>query len=58
MQDRTHRRQYLFDERPDGVHLIYDKMTSFLATYGSAEALTVERDLDAKIEALITAAAR
>jgi uncharacterized protein (DUF302 family) len=29
----------LIDERPDGVHLSYDKMAAFLAPYGSSEAL-------------------
>jgi len=43
----------LVDERPDGVHLSYDRMASFLASYGSAGALTVARDLDSKIESLI-----
>jgi hypothetical protein len=47
----------LIDERPDGVHLSYDRMASYLASYGSAEALKVARDLDSKIEALLTAAA-
>jgi uncharacterized protein (DUF302 family) len=47
----------LIDERPDGVHLSYDTMASFLASYGSTEALKVARDLDAKVEALLTAAA-
>jgi uncharacterized protein (DUF302 family) len=47
----------LVDERPDGVHLSYDRMASFLAPYGSPEALQVARDLDAKVEALLTAAA-
>jgi hypothetical protein len=32
-------------------------MASFLATYGNDEALKVARDLDAKIEALLTKAA-
>jgi uncharacterized protein (DUF302 family) len=40
----------LVDERPDGVHLSYDKMASFLAPYGNAAALAVARDLDAKVE--------
>jgi uncharacterized protein (DUF302 family) len=48
----------LIDERPDGVHLSYDRMTSFLAPYGNAEALKVAQDLDSKVEALLTAAAR
>ncbi|MGH9448665.1 MAG: DUF302 domain-containing protein, partial [Terriglobia bacterium] len=43
----------LVDEREDGVHLSYDKMTSLLAPYGNASALAVARDLDAKIETLI-----
>jgi uncharacterized protein (DUF302 family) len=47
----------LVDERQDGVHLSYDRMASFLAPYGNAEALKVAQDLDAKIEALLTAAA-
>jgi uncharacterized protein (DUF302 family) len=47
----------LIDERPDGVHLSYDRMASFLAPYGNAEALRVARDLDSKVESLLTAAA-
>ena len=47
----------LIDERPDGVHLSYDRMASFLASYGSSEALKVARDLDSKIEALLNSAA-
>jgi uncharacterized protein (DUF302 family) len=47
----------LVDERPDGVRLSYDRMASFLAPYGNDEALKVARDLDAKIEALLTKAA-
>ena len=47
----------LVDERPDGVRLSYDRMASFLAPYGNNEALTVARDLDAKIEALLAKAA-
>ncbi len=47
----------LIDERADGVHLCYDRMTSFLAPYGSEKALRVARDLDAKVESLLTAAA-
>jgi uncharacterized protein (DUF302 family) len=48
----------LIDERPDGVHVSYDRMASFLASYGSSEALRVARDLDSKVEGLLTAAAR
>src|SRR6267154_214352 len=47
----------LIDERPDGVHLSYDKMASFLAPYENAEALRVAKDLDAKVEALLASAA-
>ena len=43
----------LVDERPDGVHLTYDKMAGLLAPYGSSEALAVARDLDSKIEKLL-----
>ncbi|MFZ0927541.1 MAG: DUF302 domain-containing protein [Syntrophobacteraceae bacterium] len=43
----------LVDERPDGVHLAYDKMASLLAPYGNPEALAVARDLDSKIENLL-----
>src|SRR6202040_3507085 len=39
----------LLDERPDGVHLTYDKMASLLAPYGNEEALAVARDLDSKV---------
>jgi hypothetical protein len=38
-------------------HLAYDRMASFLATYGSPEALKVAQDLDAKVGALLAAAA-
>lgn len=48
----------LIDERPDGVHLSYDRMASFLAPYGSPEALKVALDLDSKVERLLAAAAR
>jgi len=47
----------LVDERLDGVHLSYDRMSSFLASYGNAKALKVARDLDSKVESLLTAAA-
>lgn len=47
----------LIDERPDGVHLSCERMASFLAPYGSSEALRVAQDLDSKVEALLTAAA-
>lgn len=47
----------LIDERPDGVHISYDRMASFLAPYENAEALKVAKDLDAKVEALLASAA-
>jgi hypothetical protein len=47
----------LVDERADGVHLSYDSMASLIAPYGSEAALQVARGLDAKVEALLTAAA-
>ena len=43
----------LVDQRPDGVHLSYDRMASFLNPYGNAEALKVAQELDAKVEALL-----
>jgi uncharacterized protein (DUF302 family) len=43
----------LVDERADGVHLSYDRMSSLLAPYGNLEALAVARDLDSKIETLL-----
>jgi uncharacterized protein (DUF302 family) len=43
----------LIDERPDGVHLSYDKMESYLLHYGSSEALAVARSLDAKVTTLL-----
>jgi len=43
----------LIDERPDGVHMSYDRMASLLAPYENAEALRVAKDLDAKVEALL-----
>jgi uncharacterized protein (DUF302 family) len=47
----------LVDERPDGVHLTYDTMASFLSAYRSPEASKVAHALDSKVEALLTAAA-
>jgi len=43
----------LVDERPDGVHLSYDRMAGLLASYGNPDALAVARELDAKIENLL-----
>jgi hypothetical protein len=47
----------LVDERPDGVHLSYDRMASFLAPYGNPDALAVARNLDQKVESLLVKAA-
>jgi len=47
----------LVDERPDGVHLTYDRMACFLSPYRNAEAMKVARELDAKVEALLKTAA-
>jgi uncharacterized protein (DUF302 family) len=47
----------LVDERADGVHLSYDTMASAIAPYGSASAFAVAKDLDAKVERLLEAAA-
>jgi len=43
----------LVDERADGVHLSYNRMTSLLAPYGNPNALEVARELDAKVEDLL-----
>lgn len=47
----------LIDERADGVHLSYDRMASFLATYDNPQALNVARELDSKVEGILIAAA-
>lgn len=47
----------LVDERPDGVHLSYDRMASLLAPYGNSTALAVALGLDSKVEKLLTLAA-
>jgi hypothetical protein len=39
----------LIDERPDGVHLSYDLMASYLAPHGNSQALKVAREVDTKI---------
>jgi hypothetical protein len=48
----------LIDERPDGVHLSYDRMASYLVPYGNFEALRVARELDAKVEEMLMDIAR
>ena len=47
----------LVHERPDGVHLEYDRMASLLAPYGNRESLAVARNLDLKVENLLREAA-
>jgi len=47
----------LLDERPDGVHLSYDRMSSLLAPYGNYDALQVAQNLDEKVESLLRQAA-
>jgi uncharacterized protein (DUF302 family) len=44
----------LIDERPDGVHVSYDKMESYLLPYANSDALAVARNLDAKITTLLS----
>jgi uncharacterized protein (DUF302 family) len=48
----------LIEERPGGVHISYDRMASYLAPYANSDALKVARDLDAKVEKILTAAAK
>jgi len=43
----------LVDERPDGVHLSYDKMAGLLVVYRNSDALAIARDLDSKIVNLL-----
>jgi uncharacterized protein (DUF302 family) len=47
----------LVDERADGVHISYDRMSSLLAPYENPDALKVARELDAKVEHLLRQAA-
>jgi uncharacterized protein (DUF302 family) len=47
----------LVDERADGVHLSYDRMASFLASYQNSAAMEVACDLDKKVEDLLQQAA-
>jgi uncharacterized protein (DUF302 family) len=48
----------LIDERTEAVHLSYDRMATFLASYGNIDCLKVAQELDAKVEALLAAAAK
>jgi uncharacterized protein (DUF302 family) len=47
----------LVDERDDGVHLSYDRMSSFLSPYENPDAMKVARELDSKVERLLNHAA-
>jgi hypothetical protein len=47
----------LIHESANGVSLSYDRMASYLAPYGNEDALTVARELDAKVEKILTSAA-
>jgi hypothetical protein len=44
-------------ERPDGGHISCNELVSFLAPCGSPAAVQVAKDLDIKVETLLTAAA-
>ncbi len=48
----------LIEERQGSVRISYDRMASYLAPYGNRDALKVARDLDAKIELIVTEAAK
>ncbi len=48
----------LIEERPDSVRISYDRMASYLAPYGNSDALKVARELDAKVERILAAAAQ
>jgi uncharacterized protein (DUF302 family) len=48
----------LIEERPDSVRISYDRISSYLAPYGNSDALKVARELDAKVERILTAAAK
>lgn len=50
---RSHMFRNLIPALADEFHLSYDRMASLLASYGSAKALSVARDLDSKIENLL-----
>ncbi len=48
----------LIEERPDSVRISYDRMASHLAPYGNSDALKIARELDAKVERILAAAAK
>ena len=47
----------LVDQRDDGVHLSYDSMASLIAASKDQAALATARDLDDKVESLLSTAA-
>jgi hypothetical protein len=47
----------LVDERPDGVHLSYDRISTSLAPYGNATASAVATELDRNVETILINAA-
>jgi uncharacterized protein (DUF302 family) len=47
----------LVEERSNDVRISYDRMASYLASYGNSEALKVAQRLDAKVERILTQAA-
>jgi hypothetical protein len=47
----------LVDERPDGVHLSYDRISTSLAPYANAAASAVATELDRNVETILTDAA-
>jgi hypothetical protein len=47
----------LVDERPDGVHLSYDRISTSLAPYANAAASAVATELDRNVETILINAA-
>lgn len=47
----------LVDERPDGVHLSYDRISTSLAPYGNTAASAVATELDRNVETILINAA-
>ena len=48
----------LIEERVDSVKISYDRMASYLAPYGDADALKVAQKLDEKVEKILVDAAK
>jgi len=48
----------LIDERPDGVHISYDRMVSLIVPYENSESLRVARAFDNNVEDILVAAAQ